>query len=367
MSDTRRGSDHVISLDALIALNDEMAALVRSGIPLEDGLTEFGGEMPGRAGAIATRLGQRLSSGESLADVLQHDDKTFPPIWRAVVLAGIRSGNLAAALEGLSETGRQAADLRRSIGVALVYPAILVVIAYGMFLVSVLYFAPLLESASQTLTDASNWPAAGLVWLGQRAIWWAPWLPFVVTIVLGAWWFRSGRAIRVLGTSRGARLFWARPGFWPSIGQSVWDGHMATFVELLALMIKHQVPMSEAIVLAGDASGEVVLGRGAKELADRLSRGEVIQDRDQLPDGIPPLLAWSLASGGNRSTLSRLLLTSADVYRQRVERTARWAAIYFPVVLTVVIGGAVVLVQGLVLFLPLSRLLYQLGLPIATP
>ena len=45
-----------VTLDQLLALNDEMAALVRAGIPLEQGLTALGHEAPGKLGLLATRL-----------------------------------------------------------------------------------------------------------------------------------------------------------------------------------------------------------------------------------------------------------------------------------------------------------------------
>ena len=109
-----------VSLDQLIALNDEIAALVRAGIPLEKGLTQLGREAPGRLGLLASRLADRMNAGESLGEILEKDKTTFPPVWRSVVLAGIRSNHLAAALESLSRTGRRAMELRRSIALGLI-------------------------------------------------------------------------------------------------------------------------------------------------------------------------------------------------------------------------------------------------------
>ena len=42
MNATNRKQMGSVSLDQLLALNDEIAALVRAGIPLEKGLTELG-------------------------------------------------------------------------------------------------------------------------------------------------------------------------------------------------------------------------------------------------------------------------------------------------------------------------------------
>src|SRR3954454_5443535 len=53
-----------MALEELIALNDEIAALVRAGVPLERGLLDVGGELRGRLRAIATGLGGRVGGGE---------------------------------------------------------------------------------------------------------------------------------------------------------------------------------------------------------------------------------------------------------------------------------------------------------------
>ena len=49
-------SKPVITLDQLIALNDEIAALVRAGVPLDRGLRSLGEDLPGRLGRFARQL-----------------------------------------------------------------------------------------------------------------------------------------------------------------------------------------------------------------------------------------------------------------------------------------------------------------------
>jgi len=61
-----------ISLEQLIALNDEIAALSRAGMPLERGLLEVGSDLPGRLGAITTDIGSRMSRGENLSQALEN-------------------------------------------------------------------------------------------------------------------------------------------------------------------------------------------------------------------------------------------------------------------------------------------------------
>ena len=111
-----------VTIDQLIALNDEIVALTRAGVPLERGLLDLGSDVPGRLGRIATALGERMSRGESLSEALASSGGGVPRVYRAVVEAGLRSGRLPVALEGLSAYARGYAEARRSIGLALWYP-----------------------------------------------------------------------------------------------------------------------------------------------------------------------------------------------------------------------------------------------------
>lgn len=352
-----------ISLDQLVALNEEMAALVRAGVSLEQGLGEIGRDMPGRVGEIATQLGERMQAGESLSQILAADENIFPPVWRAVVQAGQRSGHLAGALEGLSTTVRRAAELRRAVGAALVYPLAVVALAYGLFVFLVVRLAPTTLGVYESLTSSSDPLLACLVSLGETAKWWAVWPPLVVLLLLVLRWYRSGRASVTQGRTAATRSSGFFRRRWASAGQSLRDGRMATFAEMLSLLIKQQVPLQEAIVLAADASGDRGLGRAAREIANRQQAGEVFDSRDAIPAPFPPLLGWLVMAGADQPGISDTLVETANSYRRRAARAATWTAMYLPIVLTAVFGGAATALQCVATFGPICRMLYELGQP----
>jgi len=354
-------SAKAVSLDELIALNDEMAALVRAGVPLEQGLVEIGRDMSGRLGRTATEMGERMKAGESLPEILASDERAFPPVWRAVFEAGVRSGDLSSALEGMSTTGRRVAELRRAVGVALVYPIVVLAVAYGLFVLTVTHLAPETLRAYENLTSSSDPFLASIVGLGRTAKWWAIWPPLVVVLLLGIRWCRSGRACMSRGrTERPGRAASSRRT-WPTIRQSLRDGRMATFAEILSLLVKQRIPLHEAIVLAADASGDRGLSGAAREIADRQRSGEIIGGQDRIPAPFPPLLGWQVLAGVHQPNLSETLLITADSYRQRAASAAAWASLYLPVVLTVVFGGTATLLQAMVTFGPIIKMLYELA------
>ena len=345
-----------MGLDAFVALNDELAALVRAGVPLDQGLTQLARDLPGRMGAVAKRLGDRLAAGESLDRAVSHEEAALPPVWRAVVMAGVRSGQLAVALEGLSQTGRRIGEMRRAVGTALIYPLVVAAIAYGLFLLTLVKLAPLMLHAFEDLTSSSEPLLAKMVWLGQTADSWAVWPPLLVVAGLAVGWYRSGRAAWRSDGAGGA-------GFpWPTFGRLVRDGRQATFAEVLSLLVRQQVPLDEALTLAADASGDRGLQSAAQRMADNLRRGGDLTGSEETAGPLPPLVAWLLSAGASPQRLSETLALTAATYRQRAERTINWALVYLPIVLTAALGGTATLIQALAVFLPLSRLWFRLAL-----
>lgn len=354
-----------VSLEQLLALNDEMAAVVRAGIPLEQGLAEFARESSGKPRRLAESLAARMSGGESLVEILEKDEATFPPVWRSVVLAGLRSGQLAAALESLSLTGRRAVELRRGMTLALIYPTIVVGMAYMAILFVMTFVVPVISQSYTQLLGTSSMLLSSASRVGAWVAVWGWLVPFMAVGVFAWWRVRSGRAMRSL-SERGGRRFLLRGAGrwrWPSVRAALNDGRMATFAELLGLLDEHRVPLPQAIVLAADASGDRNMSRGARVIAERVERGERVTRREDLPSSFPPLLGWSLLAQMGQGSLQRTLATSAAMYRQRAVDAARWAALYMPIFLTVGVGGTAVLAEVLLVFVPFVNLMKQLAMP----
>ncbi|MCA9121654.1 MAG: type II secretion system F family protein [Planctomycetaceae bacterium] len=355
MSSREHNSVRSISLEQLIALNDEMAGLVRSGIPLESGLVRLGQDMPGRLGRLASFLGERTSAGESLDQILANNEDRFPPLWRAVVRAGLRSGRLSSALESMATTGRRVVEIRSAFGLAMVYPMIVVMLAFGSFVMLTTKLAPITLDAYEDLTVSSDPLLQWLVWLGSSARWWGIAVPVFVFVCVLLYWYRTSRAAlpaSITSKHRGA-LF-----------KSLRDGRIAAFTEILALLIRQHVPLHEALELAGAASGDVQLAGSSKALAGRVERGEALKLDDDALIAFPPLLGWLIAVGGHPEQLAQTLAEMAQQYRERAERATNWLTLYLPIVITAAVGGSVVLLQALAVFRPICNLLFELGSPL---
>ncbi|MBN1852960.1 MAG: type II secretion system F family protein [Pirellulales bacterium] len=347
-----------VTLEHLTALTDEMAALVRAGVPLEEGLKALASQLPGRPGRLAELLAIRMEAGESLAQILADADCRFPPVWRSVVAAGLRSGHLSAALESLASTARRTAEVRKLVGAGILYPGIVLVIAFALFVFLILNIAPVMSQARHDLTGGPDLILDGLDWLRQTFLWWAIPIPLIGIILLGWWWYCSGRVLW-------SRRETARPWQWlcrgAGIGQTVHNSRMAMFAEIMALLVKQQIPMHESVALAAEVSGGRQFLEASHRMADLLQRGEVLTRREDIPAGFPPLLGWLMMSNGRQPNLGDTLSRTASVYRRRAEDAAIQVAIYLPMILTALVGGTATFLCGLVVFVPFARILYSLA------
>lgn len=339
-----------LSLEQWLALNDEIAALVRAGLPLEKGLASAGRDLHGRTGGVALDMAARLESGASLDEAIAAEGARLPPVYGAVVRAGARSGRLGAALEGLADTAREQLELRRALSLALIYPLLVLSLAYLLFVGFVVWVLPRFEAI---FVDFRIAPPPVMVLLGRSGDWVARfWLigPVVLVAFLLLWAW-SGRAGAFPGG--GLRLLsWA-----PWTRSMARYSAAAGFADLTALLIEHDVPLAEAVELAGRSCGDRALERAALDLSGTLRAGGAIA----APAGFPPLLSWLIGHGNRQGRLAPALRHAAESYRRRGHHQATLVRTLLPIALTIVIGGTAVTIYVLTLFVPFLTLLSRLS------
>jgi type II secretory pathway component PulF len=357
LSTTEARLGRSISLDQLIALNDEMSALVHAGVPLDRGLLAVGRDLRGGAGPLARRLGERLERGEALDSALEAEGRAIPSFYCSVVEAGLRSGKLSKALEGLAVYARNFAETRRAIGLALLYPLLVVTLAYGLFVAFVLMVAPRFSSAFESFRFGPMRSLAFFDWLGAHLAYWVAIVP-IGLIFLASWWLRSGRAI----TLRPGRLD-GLLRFIPGLGSVLSLAQAADFAELLALMVEHGVPLDEGIRLAAEATGSPTLRASADEVAEGLRRGDPLSILTKPRRGLPPMLAWVLATSEAQGSLATALRHAGETYRGRASRKSETLRAMLPTLLLCVVGALAAILYTVAVFQPLTMLWHDLSIP----
>lgn len=332
--------------DDLIALNDELASLVRAGVPLEGTLGGVGRDLPGRLGKATRELAAKVERGTSLPQAMDQMRGVFPPLYRAAVEAGLRAGRLSVVLEDLARSARRMAELRRVMVLAAIYPLILLFVAFSLLTFFLKKVLP-----NFTLLHDGHPPASvrALVRLREIIGSWDPAALIVVLVVLA---LVCIQLLRKFGLHQ--RL--------PIVGRMLRDARLASFSETLSLLVRHDVPLAEAMPLAAEATGDRSISQAAEQFSGQLRQGASPSALiGSSPQGLPQFLVWLIATGHRRETLASLLEHAAETYRRHSLRRADWLRFYLPALATAVIGGVTVLLYTLTLFVPLTDLLKYLA------
>jgi type II secretory pathway component PulF len=346
-----------ITLDQLLALNEEIAALVRAGVPLEKNLGELGSEMPGRLGAIATMVSERAARGESLEKIIAEQSSQFPPVYRAVIEAGQRAGRLPAALESLAGTVRRLAETRRAVLVSALYPLFVLLLIWAFFAIfsGVIVGQLRLAESFRDLGMPGQSFFRGLAALGSTAKFWGPAGPIAILLIAGWFWRKSSQATWIDG--RGIGWFLEKL---PWIGAMIANSRNAAFTEMFATLLAHQVPMHEALVLAADSAGSSQLRIAVQQAADNLRAGRTLAAGDGLAS-FPPLLRWMIPAAAGQNLLLPALNHAAAMYRHRAEYLADTIRVYLPMLMIAVVAGGMTLCYALCLFWPYTNMLRNLA------
>lgn len=343
-----------LTLDDLIAFNDELAALVRAGVPLERNLALVGRELHGRLGRAMRRVEQRLAAGDTLAAAVANERTQFPPVYCEVIEAGLRSGRLSAALESLTQFARHLADLRRAIASACIYPLLVFIVGYGLLLGLALIVAPRMLDTYAAMRIPGGLEVFMLDWLG-RTVWLWGAVPPVLLLVALFEWRRATRAVS-LHSGLAIPLRWV-----PRVRRMLLSFRLATFADVLGLMVEQGVGLAAALRLASQSAGDRGLVAAADQIARAIDRGDDLLAATRACPGMPALIAWTIAASPP-DRLGRHLRQTAKLHRERAIWHAEMVRILLPVFLLLGIAGTTVCLYAVAVFGPILRLMSEAGM-----
>lgn len=337
-----------LSLHDLAVLNTEIAALVHAGVPLPQGLRDLSGDLSGRLAQSSRVIAERLERGESLTAVLGDPQLGLPKVYQAVVEAGARSGNLAAALEGTVESLQRSAAVRRMTRIAIIYPLMVATLAFFGLL---LFFLHTLPTLLAIYDDSRIEPILVIETLRVIERWnvvWMPAVPVILLVLVAAWWYRGQRANSLdqfkPSTNLTTRNLSAR-----TMRQA---GEVATFADLMRLLIAHEMTTPEALSLAARCCVDARFVADADTLAEQIRMGQAASVDLRQPSTIPSLLRWALINAVGRETLIESLRVASRSYHELAAEIDANLRLVVPAALTLLIGASTVLSYSLVSFLP---------------
>ena len=289
-----------------------------------------------------------VMEGRRLSDAMALQGQAFPPLYRAMVSAGETSGALEPILERLADGLERDQTVRGKVITALVYPAVLAVVALGVIGALMTFVVPRVvdqfDSMNQTLPLLTRL-VIGLSDL-MRDWGWLAGVLLLLTVLGGAVALRNPE-IRLRADTALLRL--------PLVGRLIRDLHGAKMARTLSTMIAAGLPVLEGLTITARTVSNRALRAATGTMADAVREGGGLSAAMRRADVFPPILVYMTASGESSGRLEPMLERAADYLEREFSTfTAVMLSLLEPAII-VVMGGVVALIV-LSILLPILQI-----------
>jgi general secretion pathway protein F len=321
----------------VLELTRALGALLAAGVPLSRALGTAAAIVPGGMTDVVDDLRRRIARGDAMTAALEAHPRLFPPLYRGVVRAGERSGNLAGAFAALATQLERDARLRERLLSASIYPLLLAVAGLGAVAVLVLWVLP--RFASLLAGTGAALPRSTAAMLALADFVREAWPVLLGAIAAIEFVVAAGGRTEAGRRARSSALLQA-PG-------------VAT---LRRLVLAARFARLLGVLLAGGAPLLAALDDAAQSLTDPLAHDEVARIRARVHDGIalnvaiaegtlfPPLLARLVAVGEEAGQLEAFLGRAAEICEERAARLLERLVTIVEPLMIVLLGAVVALV-----------------------
>jgi len=247
-----------------------LSSLLAAGVPLSRALVILQREAASPvAQAKWKEIHDLVVDGLSLADAMAKSPEVFPRVYVAMVEAGETGGFLDVVLAQIADFQASEKEMKGKVMTAMLYPAILLVLALGVLVFLLVFFIPRFQ----------------LVFAGFGAK-----LPLLTQMIIGASdVLRSYGVLILLGVGIGGYL--ARNWVTSPVGRRAWEGFilkvptigglvaqfaMARFCRMLGTLLGAGVPLIACLNVARRSIGNQILVDAVAHSIDRVKEGKAL-------------------------------------------------------------------------------------------
>ena len=344
-----KGHRRRIGRQELLIFNQELATLLKAGMPLVQSLDILRQRVSNQTfKAVLDGIYEKVKAGTALSDAFGEHPDLFPAVYSASLMAGERAGNLDEVIRRYVAYEKVVGAVKRRTISALIYPLILVTMMLLLVGIIVLRVVPAfsefytnfgkeLPLSTRIVIGVSNFAVGNL--------------PFIVigliaaAIALSSWWKQPGQRTRI--DRMLLELPWA--------GGTIRKFSTAQLARTLATLLGGGIPLVNALEISGRAMTNRHMDGELAEVTRRVREGEGfaagLRERGMLAD----VAVKMVEVGESTGALQEMLNSLAEFYDEEIEtEVARFITLIEPVILVVM--GAVIALVVLALYMPLFEL-----------
>ncbi len=328
----------------------QLATMMTSGVPLVQSFDIIGkGHENPNMQILVMAVKAEVEGGSNLADSLRKHPLYFDDLVCNLVEAGEAAGVLDTLLDKIATYKEKTEILKAKIKKAMTYPTAVVVVAFVVTAILLIFVVPQFESLFKSF--GADLPAFTQMVVGMSRFMQDYWY-----LVLGG---VGGIVYGIIQAKKRSRKFnesLDRLALkMPVMGNIVTKAAIARYSRTLATMFAAGVPLVEALDSVSGATGNIVYANAVLRMRDQVATGQQLQLTMAQAGLFPNMVVQMVAIGEESGSLDTMLSKVADFYEREVDDAVdNLSALLEPMIMAI-LG---VLVGGLVIamYLPIFKM-----------
>jgi len=320
-----------ISRADIILFTRQLATFVGAGVPMTRALGTMAQEASPLFKRVILSVLDDLERGQNLSEALLKHPKVFPTLYIDLIRVAELTGNLEATLTELAGYLRRDLNTARRVQAAMIYPAVILVVATGVVIILVFFALPAFVRIFAEFRVELPLSTRILIGIVNFTRQWA--LVIGAVILAGA-----GGIVVALRTSRGAYAKDQISIKAPILGPIVLSAVLNRFARTLAMVLKAGVPLGQTFEAVIASTGNKVFQRGLTTVKEQMTSGEGFAGPLIRTHLFPPMLTQMVRVGEETGTLDTYLEQAAEFYEEELEYRIRAMTSLIEPVMTVAVG-----------------------------
>ena len=319
----------------VVVFTRQLATMIDAGLPLIQGLDALAGQQENKTfKKVLTEIKQDVESGSTFADALKKHPKVFDRLYCNMVQAGEMGGILDQVMARLASYMEKADALKRRVKGAMMYPAIVLIIAIVVLAIILIFVIPVFQKMFAESGHALPTPTQLVINLSE-------FVKSYILHIIGAL-FAAGVAIKKIHqTEKGARILDRLVLKAPVFGPLLRKVSVAKFTRTLGTLLNSGVPIIDSLNVAAGTAGNKIIEDAIFKVRASISEGRTIAQPLQESGIFPNMVVQMISVGENTGALDDMLNKIADFYDDEVDAAVDALTSAIEPLMIVFLGGTI--------------------------
>ena len=338
------GSGGKITRQDLINLCFDLEQMIRSGIPLLDGLRDMRDTIENpRFRDVLTAMTEDMEGGRVLSQCMANHPDVFDNVFVSLIRAGEQSGQLPEVFKNLADNLKWLDELLSQTRRLLILPILTLVVVLGVLVVLLIVLVPQIAALFKTMGLALPGQTKLLIAVSgfMTQYWYVVFGVPIVALVAASIAIKRSTRVSYMWDYAKLRL--------PLVGATLQKIIMSRFANVFALMYRSGVTVLDSIKICEEVVGNKVISDGLVRAGQQIAAGESLTETFQNLGMFPPLVIRMLRVGENTGALDTSLMNITYFYNRDVRESVDKAQKMLGPIMTITLGGMLAFVVWAVL------------------